>query len=170
MLVVCLVLGGVVTWAVKHLIGEVTSPLLGGFAGLVGFTMLVKVAGLKTPVAPIIEFCGCVLGVYLGYKWKKYVKCVSTALIGAAMVVRGIGCYAPGFPNIVISDVNTDMEVDNYMIAYFAGFVVLFIFGTVWQLRHARNEEDDDAFKRAEKGEAVGAFENQDENKRCGCF
>jgi hypothetical protein len=167
---VCLILGGLVAWATKWLVDKVTSPLLGGFGGLVGFTMLAKVAGLKTPAAPIIEFCGCVLGVYLGRKYEKIVETVGTSLIGAAMVVRGIGCYAPGFPNIVMSDVNTDMKVDNYMIAYFAGFVVLFIFGTVWQLKHARKVEDDDFNRMKENGEPTDAFANEDEGKKCGCL
>lgn len=163
-LVLCFGIGGLVAWASFNLIKQVAAPILAGFGGLVVFTMLATVANLKNPgVVLIIEICGLFLGLYLGKKYDKYVKSVCTSLIGAAMVVRGVGCYAPGFPSIVMSDVGSDMEVDNNMIAYFAGFVVLFIFGTFWQLAKARTEEEENDNK-------DDAFESQEEGRRCGCL
>jgi len=60
------------------------------------------------------------------------ILCCGTALIGATLIVHGIGMYVGGFPGLI--------SVDKYvwstsLIGYIAGLVVLAILGSIVQMR-----------------------------------
>jgi len=116
------------------------------FACMLLFSMVATVAGLEPKISFVIDVLAVVLGLYLGYKFKTKVNIYCTSLVGAFMVTRGAGCYLPGYP----AGINPGMEINNNIIYYFSAFVVLFIFGAVFQtIKSNQAGEDmdkDDAF------------------------
>ena len=101
------------------------------------FVLMGSIAGIKHgPLAIVIKIDGLLLGLYLGKKFDKYVNSICTSLVGAASVVRGIGFYGGGFPDLVTSD-PTRLEINKKMIVYFTGFVILTICGVIFQLKKA---------------------------------
>jgi hypothetical protein len=100
---------------------------------------------------------GAVFGIFIGHQLRFFVRAVATALIGSFFIMRGVGCYAPGFPSAY--DVEDVKHANNYMIGYLAGFVLLTVIGSFYQLKYVQQEESDS-----------DEFKGEDEGKVCGCF
>ena len=164
-LVLCIAVG---VWvgilAYRHLQG-LGAMVMCGFAVMLGFSLIATLLGLDNMYAFTLDVFGVILGVYIGWKIRKGVNIICTSLIGAFMVTRGAGSYLPGYP----TGIHPGMEINNNIIYYFAGFVVLFIIGTVFQFKNKRDDEDDD-FKDMEMQGRGDAFDGQEETKTCGCF
>lgn len=160
----CVILGGVIAYFSYRLTKSYIVPILGSIGGIVVFLMLVKILRLKKKYWNFIfTVVGAVVGWVVAHKLRNFVKASGTALIGSFMFVRGVGCYAPGYPNEfqmnaaeLVKNPNENLEI----IGYLAGFVVLTIIGTIFQMKTQGviEEDEDDAFK------------NQDESAVCGCL
>jgi len=139
--------------------------LIAAFGGFVVAAICIGVLGTsKHAVQIIILVAGCALGLFVGKKFNAFVRAVGTSLIGAFMTVRGIGCYAPGYPSElgVINQAKTgDLEFQNEIYFYFFGFVALAIVGSVvqWIMHKETEAAKDDDFMEAE-----------DEGKACSCL
>ena len=153
----CAILRGAIAILTYKFTKAFTVQILAGVTGFLVVYMVTKPLHLKFIPQAILVILAAALGVFLGQKLKRFVKAASTAIVGSFLFVRGIGCYAPGFP----SDYNeVDIKnVDNLVWAYLAGFVVCAVFGTWFQLRHFKEEAD--------KYDEMG---NEDEGKVCGCM
>ena len=128
------------------------------------FVLIGSIAGIKHgPLAIVIKIAGLLLGLYLGKKFDKYVNSICTSLVGAASVVRGIGFYAGGFPDLVTSD-PTRLEIDNNMIVYFTGFVILTVCGVIFQSKKAPPPEKEGQKKGAPDEEHKDNANDQDDN------
>lgn len=160
----CVVLGGLLAYFSYKLTRAFVVPILGAVGGVVIFLMLVKAFKLKKRTWNLVfAILGGVVGWFLAYKFRSFIRAAGTALIGSFLLVRGVGCYAPGYPNEL--NINAKQLVKNpnanlELLAYLAGFVVVAIVGTIFQVKtQAVDEENED-----------DEFKNQDESKTCGCF
>jgi len=142
--------------------------LIAAFCGIVLGVTLVRLAKVHSSYATAAgAILGAIAGFYLGMKTRRFVKSVGTSLIGSFLFVRGIGTYAGGYPSETdfVDDLKDggEVEVNNYIVAYFGGLVVMTIGTSIFQLWYFRDDDD-------VKGEDEDAFANEDENRRCGCF
>jgi hypothetical protein len=160
----CIILGGVIAYFSYRLTKTYIVQILGAIGGIVVFLMLVKVLKLKKKYWNFIfAVLGGVVGWFVAYKLRHFVKAAGTSLIGSFLFVRGVGCYAPGYPNEfnmnaneIVNNPNGNLEIILYMI----GFIVLTVIGTFFQMKtQGVDEEDED-----------DAFKNQSEARVCGCF
>lgn len=78
------------------------------------------------------------MGWFVAFKLRHLVRAAGTALIGSFIFVRGVGCYAPGYPNEfnmnareLMNNPNANIEI----IAYLAGFIILTVIGTFFQMK-----------------------------------
>lgn len=153
----CFVIGGIVTFFSYHLTVRAAVPVLAGVCGFFTFRVLYSMSGLRIPVVRILFMVGgFALAAFLGHKVQGHVKTIGTAFIGSNIVIQGVSMYAGNIdmPN------NTDVKkVPTAFWGYLVGWVVLFISGAVVQKRMFAEEDTKE-----------DAFEDQDENKRCGCF
>jgi putative Mn2+ efflux pump MntP len=132
--------------------------------GIVVFGILSKVLGVKGMVSFVMLVIGAFLGLYLGKRFTKFVNSGCTSLIGAFMIVRGIGCYAPGYPNELGVSARAsagNLNFKNEVYFYFGGFVILAIAGTIFQMKNHRLEEE---------GKEDDYMKQDEDSRKCGCF
>lgn len=143
--------------------------ILGGWLGIVLVMFLLKMASIKNQNVLL----GCSLLAAVGFgmlanKFKAGIKRLGTAFIGAFIVIRGIASYAGGLPSEFAESKEEAAALDYgskeavFVYAYFAGFLVLGIFGFWVQRKYLELPEEDDSKYDEMKGE--------DEAKVCGCF
>lgn len=158
--------GGIGYWSYKFS-KRWAIPLIAAACGIVTGLTLVKLAKVRsTPVKIVGALLGAALFFYLGQILRRFVKSAGTALIGSFFFVRGIGTYAGGYPSetdFIDSAKEGNVQVTNSIALYFGGMVVMTIGTTLFQLWYFRDEDDS-------KSDHEDAFENEDENRRCGCF
>lgn len=130
---------------------------------------VLKMAGVKNQNVVLgLSLLAAVGFGILANKFKAGIKRLGTAFIGSFIVIRGIASYAGGLPSEFAETKKEAAALDYasndalFVYAYFAGFIVLGIFGFWVQRKYLElPEEDDDKFDEM-KGE--------DESKVCGCF
>jgi uncharacterized membrane protein HdeD (DUF308 family) len=91
---------------------------------------------------------GGVAGALLTYKFFDMFAIISTSLIGAYALVRGVSTFAGGFPNemTLMDQLANDVmpHMDNYFYAYIAAIIALFIFGVIFQRKTKAKEDVND--------------------------
>lgn len=163
-IVVCIILGGAAAYFSYKLTKAYSVQIIGAIVGVVLLLMLSKLLKLKEAYLSLVfAIIGALAGWFLADKLRKFIKAAGTALIGSFLLVRGIGCYAPGYPDefsinakSIVKNPNENME----LIGYLLGFIVLAVIGTIVQLRVFRVEEEDEDDN----------FKSEDEARVCGCF
>lgn len=83
----------------------------------------------------------CVLGGFLagyimGGFFPKVFRKMASSIAGAFLVIRGVGCYLPGFPNLFdmnTQSVWTDPSNHQETLYYMAGFILLSLSGFIYQ-------------------------------------
>lgn len=125
-------------------------PIIAGAGGAVIALLLSKLAGVGSAKADtVFVILGVFVGLYLGKLYNVYVRSFGTALLGSFLLVRGIGCYAPGWPADLGTDIVSQQGKGIYL--YFAGFVLFTILGFMFQLKDYKDDEQeenkDDAFE-----------------------
>lgn len=145
-IIFCVVIGGLIAFFTYKVTRKFIVPILGAAAGIFSFLMLAKIFGLKGYLNLISAIVGAVSGWFLAYKFHTFIRAFGTAVVGAFLIVRGIGCYAPGFPSETIDfkAVKADPNANLELIGYLAGFVIIAVLGTIFQLRTQRVEEEED--------------------------
>lgn len=112
-------------------------------------------AGWAVPGAALVGFA---IGFFVGLQdsVKAFIFNASTAVIGSFILVRGVGNYAPGYPNLfginakaVLKDPNANLE----LLAYLGGFILLSIIGFIWQQKHYQQQGGEDIMHDKEGGE-----------------
>lgn len=105
------------------------------------------------------------LGALLGSKFNDSFKKIGTAIVGSFLTIRGIAMYLGHFPSEFnsgsVDDIQKLKEAAEgtqlyYILGYVAGFVILSIIGTIFQLRNFQSPEKD--------GDEMA---NEDEGKCC---
>lgn len=145
-LVFCVVLGAVFSYYTYKLTRSYTVPILGAIGGVVVFLMVARLLKLKKPINIVASVAGGALGWFLADRFKRIIRAAGTALVGSFILVRGVGMYLPGYPsdlsnaNSLIKNPHANMEA----IAYIAGFVVLAIVGTIFQMKTQEMPEEED--------------------------
>lgn len=160
-----LAIGGAVGYWSYKFSKKFAVSLIAAWCGIVLGVTLIKLAKLRFTGASVVgSILGGIAGFYIGLKTRRLVKSVGTALIGSFLFVRGIGAYAGGYPSE--TDLRTATAdptgVNNAIVAYFGGFVVMTIGCSVFQLWYFRDDE--------KETEDEDAFANEDEGRTCGCF
>lgn len=162
---ICVIVGGLIAYFTFKITYKFIVPILGAAAGIFSFLMLAKVFMLKGYLNFLMAIVGAIGGWFFGFKFHTFIRAFATSIVGSFMMVRGIGCYLPGYPNettinvnVIVKDPNANLE----LIGYLAAFVIIAIAGTIFQLRTQRIDEED-----ANKDDA---FLSQDEGRTCGCF
>jgi len=98
-IIVSILLGAVIGYLSFKFSEAWASTALSGFGGIVVFGILGKALKLKASLNFVLLVIGAFIGLFLGRKFKNFVNSTCTSIIGAFLIVRGIGCYAPGYPN-----------------------------------------------------------------------
>ena len=137
-LILSLVLGGLTFFLTQKFAKAWTVTIIAAFGGFCLGMVCIGILNIKNSFAQILLLVlGAALGLVLGKKFDGYVNAVGTSLIGAFMVVRGVGCYAPGYPSSFNKgDIDFKSETAYYMIAWF----LLFIGGSVFQVVNYKEE------------------------------
>jgi hypothetical protein len=148
--VVAILLGAAVGYCMTKILHKFLVPSLCGVTFGVGVLMLGTIASQKGTVLYVLCFIGFVGGFVLGMKEEvqETIKCISTAIIGSFIFVRGVGSFAPGFPSLTGFNAKDTAKalIDNpnaniAFIAYFAGFIVLAIAGFIYQRKTQLGEK-----------------------------
>lgn len=157
-LAVCILLGGVVVFLTYKVTTRAAVPVLAAICGLFVMRVLYRRTGLhSTPVRIAFLATGIALGAYLGNKVQGHMKTIGTAFIGSNIIINGVSMYAGNID--MPSNPGEMKEVPTAFWAYLAGWVFLFVSGSIVQKRlFADLEKEEDA------------FHDEDEAKRCGCF
>lgn len=100
-----LIIGGLVAWCTAVLSRKFAVQIMGAVAGIVGLVMIGKIFKQGGFVAIGLGIVGGILGWFIGAKLKKFIRAFGTSILGAFLIVMGIGQYAPGFPSITGLDV-----------------------------------------------------------------
>jgi len=133
---------------------------LGAVGMVVVFLMLGKATGLnRHHMNIVLAVVGAIIGWFIAFKLRKFIKAASTALIGSFLTIRGFGIYLPGYPNELDMNEEDLMANKHAIFGYLAAFIVLAIIGCVVQLKTQVEEDEEDEI-----------FKNQEESKTCGCF
>ena len=136
-LILSLVLGGLTFFLTQKFAKAWTVTIIAAFGGFCLGMVCVGMLNIKNSFAQILLLVlGAALGLVLGKKFDGYVNAVGTSLIGAFMVVRGVGCYAPGYPSS-FNKGDIDSKSSYYMMAWF----LLFIGGSVFQVVNYKEEK-----------------------------
>ena len=135
--------------------------LLAAWGGIVLALIIVELFGITNPMIELVLVVVLAVGCgYVGKQMNKLIRCLGTAFVGAFLIVRGIAFYAGGYPSEFGSIDAEDLKEDSSLLAYFIGFLLITVVGTLCQLYFFRNEgKDDDDYMATE-----------DEGRKCGCF
>jgi hypothetical protein len=153
-LVGCVIVGGLVAWMTSALTRKFGTTIIAGIGGAALILILLGAFGVDSVYAQAGgAIAGACLGIFIGWKTKKWVNRCGTAMIGAFMIVRGISNYAGGWANenaLANQVSNGNLHaVKTSMWLYFAGFVTLTIVGSFVQISYVEEEktvDEDDAF------------------------
>lgn len=116
---------------------------IGGLVGAIVLLLLVKGFWKKCPKGAFygIGIAGLVLGAIIGQKLAKFVKSIGTAIIGAFLIVHGVGQFAGGFPAIFTSANNLKSQLGAAFFGYVAGMICFAVAGSWYQLNKCKNKE-----------------------------
>jgi len=158
-IILCIVLGGIVSFFSYKFTKNWATQILSTFGGVVVFLMIGKTFQLKNGLYNVlIGVAGAGFGFFIGNKFEHLIKAVATALIGSFLIMRGVGCYAPGYPN-EIGDSMPNPKENFEVYLYLGGFVIFTVVGSIFQMKKFRDEiEKDDDFMKSES-----------EGRTCGC-
>lgn len=95
-LVVACVIGGFAAFYMKKFFEKFGVPILAAGGGIIVGLELIGLATSNGLAAIGAMVLGAIVGFYVGKKLNKLARCVTTALIGAFLTVRGIKCYTVG--------------------------------------------------------------------------
>lgn len=128
-------------------------PVVAAGGGVALILPLSKVVSLHgTPALIVSAIVGAGLGFYLGLKLEKYVKRIGTAMIGAFLFTRGLGSVIGNYPSNFEDDAsNGKFKYDPVILGYMACFITMTIVGSVFQIRHSRENNDDEFSGEAEE-------------------
>jgi len=102
-IVVSCALGFGIAYASFRILKSYSVSILGAMTGGFSFLTIATAASIsKGWAVGLIVVVGAVIGFVFGThdKVKNIIKNVSTAIIGSFLFVRGVGFYAPGYPNV----------------------------------------------------------------------
>ncbi len=160
-LVFSLLIGCLAGWfmsKIQWLPGVVFGTLLGFVVGFVLFNLFLRFIQ-SNPVAVFwVTMCVCLIGgILLGYFFEESISIISTSVVGAYGIVRGISIMAGGFPDErQVYELGTKGEwsqmknlLTPVVYAYLAGFVVLAALGMFIQFKffydgNKKKEKKDD--------------------------
>uniref|UniRef100_A0A7S3ISL7 Transmembrane protein 198 n=1 Tax=Strombidium inclinatum TaxID=197538 RepID=A0A7S3ISL7_9SPIT len=136
-------------------------PLLAAWGGIVTALILANLLHVtSSTVELILVIVGAGVFGYLGKKMNRFIRCLGTAFVGSFLLMRGIACYAGGYPSEASQFDPEDIKENAATLAYMVGLIVTTVVGTLVQLYIFRDEnKDDDDF-----------MAQQDEGRTCGCF
>lgn len=161
--IACIVVGGLVAWCTAALSRKYVVQIMGAIAAMIGLVMVGRIFKQGGWVAIALGVVGAVIGWFVADKLRNFIKAAATALLGSFLLIMGIGQYAPGFPSITgvkFEDVAENPNANIELIGYAAGFVIVAVVGTIYQMKTQAQDKDDEFHE----------MDNEDEAKTCGCF
>ena len=147
---VSLALGTAVAYYSYRFAKEWSVALLAAWGGIALGFFVVRLAHIHSGTASLlIALAGAVFGGWLGRKMTRMIRCLGTAFVGSFLIVRGVACYAGGYPS---GQADGAVKADHLAIClYLLGLVLLTVAGTWWQLRIFKAEvKEDDHFTAAD--------------------
>lgn len=145
--VLAVIVGSAVAYVFRAFIVDHGVALLGLVCGGVLGMMISSPIGNQWIMLGVMVAAGGI-GCYIGYAYSEFIKVAGLAIIGAGMIVHGIGQYAPGFPSMVIPDAEAAKDlITPAFIGYAAGFIILSVAGYFVQKKmHVVNKGGKNAF------------------------
>lgn len=155
MLVGCFLLGAIGSYFAFRFANKWAIPVIAAWGGVAVFLPLSKLVGLHGTWVPIVfAILGAGTGFYLGLKSEFYVKRIGTSMIGAFLFTRGLGSIVGGYPSeskFASDAANGKFHYNTAILGYVACMIVLTIAGSVFQIRHYRQNQGDDGFSGEEE-------------------
>ena len=145
------------------------TSILSAIGGVVIALMILKIFAVKSSIITIaVAVLGAAAGFFIGKKFQNLLKAVSTALIGSFFIVRGFGCYLPGWSTDMgdFKDMAQNPNQNLESIGYLAGFIILTVAGIIIQLKYTREEVEE----AAKDDDNYDLIDGQEESRICGCF
>lgn len=138
-IIVGIVLGVLAAYLLYKFAKSHAVAILAAWAGAT-ITMMV-LSPVKMPNLAKLGIIIVVIGlaIWIGYKYKRKIRVMCTAIIGSGMLMFGIGSYLGGFPSmfrLTMKDVKGLNNVNASYLGYFAGFILCSVLGTLFQLRY----------------------------------
>ena len=132
----CVVCGLISGYFAFKLSKRFAIPFLGATGGAIGFMMLTRLFKLyKWYYMAVFGIIGAVIGWFLSTNLRTLIRCVGTSLIGSFLFIRGIGCYAPGYPNELemnVHDLVKNPKENMIVYGYLGGFAVMLLVGSIY--------------------------------------
>lgn len=140
--VIGVIAGALVAYFFKEMVSNHGAMILGFFAGGILGMMIVSPLG-KVPVIAkgILMLVLGAIGAYTGAKYNLQIKIIALSLIGAGMIMQGIGQYAGGFPPMYVPKDSTEMKPSAAYVGYVVGFIVVGAAG--WYVQTKTNDPEE---------------------------
>ena len=132
-LVLCILIGVIVTSVTYEVTGKATIPIIAGICGVFAMLAIYNSTILSTSLdSPLVKIlfclCGFALGAHFGHKAQFSFKTIGTAFIGAHIIIHGISFYYGHFELPNLSEDITEVSASQLGIC--AGWFALFVSGT----------------------------------------
>ena len=147
-MVLAIICGLGVAYVMRSFIKEHGVALLGLVCGgILGMMIGAPIASsiAKMGIMAVLAFGGA----FVGYKYNEFIKVLGMAIIGAGLIVNGLGQYLPGFPPMTIPDADAAKDLINATyIGWVVAFIVLSVAGYfVQKKQHTSNDSGENAFE-----------------------
>jgi len=160
--VLSLVVAGFSAYFSRRFAQKYAVPLIAGWGGIVLALIVAEIGGITNATATVVMALALgVAGFFAGNCMNRLVKCSVTAFVGAGIAMKGVSFYVLDFAAYNGDNVSVEAVQDDKTLWILIGsLLVLFITGTIVQLRFTRDENKDDGDYTA----------MEDEARVCGCF
>ena len=147
-LAVSLILGAVFAKYVAYkFTKEWAVAVVGAWGGAVLGLFACRMAGVKNRlVDALIALVLAAIGFMVGKHFKRGIKIMGTAFVGAFLVIRGVSFYAGGYPGQLALPQDVDSPEAQAIWAYLGGLVGLTIAGAVVQFYTHKGDDADDEY------------------------
>lgn len=146
LLSVCVVLG-ILIGALSVKFEKAGIAVMGGIAGFFLALLVLETVQLRNEIVFwIILAVSALIFFVISFKVSEYIKIFTTSLLGGYCTVRGISCFAGGFPNEFTTVRSLSLgiigHIEWYFYVYLVFIVIVSSLGSVWQVRKYRAEDD----------------------------
>lgn len=142
--VASLIVGGLIGFCVMKLVDAWGVAIASSACGVLVTVQLVQtVKHVPGKFMIPIAIVGGIGGFLLGRTFRKQTMTVATACIGSFLAMRGVGCYAPGYPSgFSIDGAKADPNAAMMAAGYLVGFLVVAGLGGYYQFHTLEDEKD----------------------------
>ena len=150
LLLSCIVGAAVAYWSLNFA-NKYAASLLAGWCGGALVALILSPTGLDGKIKLVCIIVAAIVSIYYARKVNKHIKSIGTAIIGAFFIMHGLGQYLGGFPSILNSA--SDLEINGKTIddvtnnvsasylLYLLGFIFFACIGSYVQMKFVAHDD-----------------------------